>query len=120
MAEGNIETGCSVCDNLDVNAHADRWQAMQDRPVRQRIVKYLDLKEAASRGCKICSIVREGIEAFQDVLGQIGMETQVCFRCQPPLHSLEVGMQENKNVGNKWLEFFTLAGKYMETKNSLI
>jgi len=117
MAEENIETGCSVCDNLDVNTHADRWQG---RSCHLRIVNYLDLKEAASGGCKICSIVREGIEVFQDVLGQIGMETQVLFRCQPPLRSLEVGIQKNKNVGARWLEFFTLAGKYMKTKVSLI
>jgi hypothetical protein len=117
MAEENIETGCSVCDNLDVN---DRWQVRQDGSCHLRIVKYLELKEAASRGCKICSIVHEGIEVFQDVLGQIGMETQVLFRRQPSLQSLQVGIQKNKNVGARWLEFFTLAGKYMKTKVSLV
>jgi hypothetical protein len=116
MAEENIETECSVCENLDVNTHADRWHVTQDRSCHQRIVKYLDLKEAAFRGCKICSIVREGIEVFQDILGQIGMEIQVLFRCQPLLQSLQVGIQKNKNVGTRWLEFFTLAGKYMRLK----
>jgi hypothetical protein len=112
MSEGNIETRCLICDNLDVNSSTDRWKAMQDGPGYQRIVKYIDLKKAASEGCKICLIVYEGIEAFRDVLEQIGMEAQVFFRRQPPLQPLEVGLQKNQNAGNRWLEFFTLPGKH--------
>lgn len=111
MAQEIVETKCLICDNLNAQAGTEHWQAMQDRPAYQRIVKYLDLTETASKGCKMCSIVLEGIEAFQDVLGLIGMETQVWFRCQPSLHSLEVGIQEDKYAGNRWLEFFTLAGR---------
>jgi hypothetical protein len=119
MAEGNKESTCSVCENLDVDSHADRWQVMQDKSGHQRIVKYLDLKTTASTGCRICSSINEGIEAFQDVLGQLGKETEVYFRCQP-LHPLEVGVLENKNRGCRWLEFFSLTGKYIETQSSLI
>lgn len=109
MSEGNGETGCFVCENLDVSAHADRWQTTQIG--HQRIVMYLDLQEAVSRGCKICSVVHEGVEAFRDILGHIGKETELWFRSQPPLHPLLVGIQENRSVGVRWLEFFTVAGK---------
>jgi hypothetical protein len=113
MSKGSINTKCIVCGNLDPT-HADGWQGMQSKLGCQRIVKYLDLREAASRGCEVCSVVLEGIEAFRDILGRIGKETQVFFRCNPPVHPLQVGIQENKGAGARWLEFFTLAGKQTE------
>jgi hypothetical protein len=113
MSEGSINTECSVCGSLDAN-NADRWQVVQSKLGYQGIIKYLDLRKAASRGCKICSIILAGIKAFRDVLGRIGKETQVLFRCNPPIHPLQVGIQENEGVGARWLEFFTLAGKQTE------
>jgi hypothetical protein len=111
MSEANTETVCFVCVNLDTNTHADRWQNIQLRLSYQRIAKYQALRETASRGCKLCSIILEGVEAFRGVLGRFGTETEVFIRCQPPLLPLEVGIAENKRAAARWLEFFTFAGK---------
>ena len=111
MSKGNTTTECLVCDNLDIT-HTDRWEASRKLLTGyQRIAKSLDLQEAASRGCQICSVVLEGIVAFQGLIALNGANTRVWFRCNPPMHPLEVGIQEHERAVVIWLEFFTLAGK---------
>lgn len=109
MSEENMNVGCFVCDDFHFS-HADRWEALRAELGYQRIAKYFDLREAALGGCKICSIVYEGVEAFRVVLGQLGVETCVYLRCRS-LHPLEVGVKEHERAGARWLEFFTLAGQ---------
>lgn len=113
-----METECSICYDLDVDTHADRWQKMQLGQGYQRIIAYFDLQKTAIGGCKLCSIIDEGIEAFRDILGRIGPETEVFIRCWPRLLPLEIGIAENKRAGARWLEFFTLAGKFIESFGS--
>lgn len=110
MSEGSTNDGCPVCDDLDTS-HTDRWQVMRQGLGYQRVAKYFDLRETASRGCEICSIVCEGVEAFQNVLGHIGEESIIRFRCRPPLYPLQVCVEDHKQAKASWLEFFTLGGE---------
>jgi len=105
-----MENSCFVCIDLDVDTLGSSWQRRQPGLGYQRIVNYIDLCKTATRGCKLCSIIFEGIEAFRYALGNIGEETEVFLRCNPPLFPLVVGIAENKWAAARWLEFFTLAG----------
>jgi hypothetical protein len=107
-----MENACFVCIDLDVDTQGGYWQRRQPGLGYQRIVNYIDLRKTATRDCKLCSIIFEGIEAFRYALGNIGEETEVFLHCNPPLFPLVIGIAENKWAAARWLEFFTLASKY--------
>ena len=114
MADGNTTTGCFGYDNLDVT-HTDLWQASRKLLTGyHRVAKYLDLREAASGGCQICSILLEGIDVSQSLFARTRPNTRIWFRCNPPTYPLEVGIQEHEKAAVIWLEFFTLAGKQIK------
>ena len=109
MSEGSTKDGCPVCDDLDTS-HTDRWQVMRQGLGYQRVAKYFDLRETASGGCGICSIICEGVEAFRNVLEHVGEESIIRFRCRL-LYPLQVCVEDHKRAEASWLEFFTLAGE---------
>jgi hypothetical protein len=104
----DTEPDCPVCLNLDPKAHPEKWQAGERGYLRT--VNHLDLQGTAVRGCRVCSIVLEGIEALQDGLDPIGTETVLDLRCKLS-YPFEVGVAEYKKAGCKYLEFFTIEGK---------
>jgi hypothetical protein len=115
-----MENPCFVCIDLDVDTQGGCWQRRPPGLGYQRIVNYIDLRKTATRGCKLCSIIFEGIEAFRYALGNIGEGTEVFLYCNPPLFPLVAGIAENKWAAARWLEFFMLASKYTEGCTSKI
>lgn len=110
---GATELECPVCFNLDFNSHPVKWKGGEE--LYQRIVKYPELRPAAERGCRVCSIVLEGIEVFEDGLDPIGIETLINLRCKSSF-PFGVGVETYKGAGPKWLEFFTVDGESMQNE----
>lgn len=114
----SLYLSCSACFNLDYDQFLDfDWESLS----RYRMVSLDDMRAAASTGCKICSIVLEGLNSlWEDKHTSRFPEDSVLLQKHPdrPLSACKIS--EEYWEGNEetaisdvesWIEFFTHKGR---------